>query len=64
DGQASGPKTTPHLIAYGELRDLADLAPTGRAALLEAPSPAAAAETLGTTGEILPWRFGGRPAKD
>ncbi|GAA1156925.1 YciI family protein [Kribbella jejuensis] len=56
---APRPLSSDHLIVYGNLYDGTRHA--GRAALLEAPSPEAAADLLqSSTPEIHPWEFGGR----
>lgn len=56
---AARPITSDHLILYGDL--LADDSHIGRAALLEAPSAAAAAALIQSdNAEVHPWEFGGR----
>ncbi len=58
---APRPITSDHLILYGDLRALEDDRHLGRAALVEAPDPAAAAVLLEAVDpEIFPWEFGGR----
>jgi uncharacterized protein len=55
----SRPLTSEHLIMYGDLLD--GDAHMGRAALVEAPDPAAAAVLLEAPGAVVrPWEFGGR----
>jgi len=57
----SRPLTSDHLIMYGDLRALDDHRHLGRAALVEAPDPAAAAVLLeAPDAEVYPWEFGGR----
>jgi hypothetical protein len=56
---AARPLTSDHLILYGDL--LTDGAHIGRAALLEAPSAAAASALVqAENAEVHPWEFGGR----
>jgi uncharacterized protein YciI len=56
---APRPLTSEHLILYGDLRN--ETAHAGRAALLEAPTRAAAAELMQSdNAEVHPWEFGGR----
>jgi uncharacterized protein YciI len=61
------PVTSKHLIMYGELLALDSDKRLGRAALLEAPDPEAAATLVPTSGnastEVHLWFFGGRPAQ-
>ena len=53
--------TSPHLIMYGDLLSLEDDAHLGRAVLLEAPDPeAAAALAQADPTQVHPWTFGGR----
>ncbi|GAA2996264.1 YciI family protein [Streptosporangium longisporum] len=58
------PVPSKHMIVYGELLTLDGEARLGRAAMVEAPDPQAAAAMLpagdGRT-EVHFWRFGGRP---
>ncbi|MEV0291684.1 hypothetical protein AB0H36_46800 [Kribbella sp. NPDC050820] len=49
---------TDHVILYGDLFTL-DERPAGQAALVEAPTPEAAASLL-PGAEAHPWEFGGR----
>jgi uncharacterized protein len=51
---------SPNFIVYGDLLTPDGQTPTGQAALLEAPSPEAAALLLPGTPEAHPWTFGGR----
>ena len=56
---AARPLTSDHLIMYGDL--LTNNSHAGRAALLEAPTPAAAATLVrADNAEVHPWEFGGR----
>jgi uncharacterized protein YciI len=56
---AARPLTSDHLIMYGDL--LSSNSHVGRAALLEAPTPEAAATLIqADNAEIRPWEFGGR----
>ncbi|TDW88798.1 YciI family protein [Kribbella sp. VKM Ac-2566] len=56
---AARPLTSDHLIMYGDL--LTDDSHVGRAALVEAPSPEAAANLIqADNAEVRPWEFGGR----
>ncbi|MEU4190860.1 YciI family protein [Kribbella sp. NPDC026611] len=55
------PLSSPHLIVYGDLRDLHTNAHRGRAALVEAPDAAAAADLVGAElKNVHPWEPGGR----
>ncbi|MEV0803936.1 YciI family protein [Kribbella sp. NPDC050281] len=55
------PLTSPHLIMYGDLLSLDAGKHLGRAALVEAPQPEAAAVLVeAPDAEVLPWEFGGR----
>ncbi|MFI6506406.1 YciI family protein [Streptosporangium sp. NPDC050855] len=61
---APAPLTSKHTILYGELLDLDGEARLGRAAMVEAPDPQAAAAMLPAGDdrtEVHFWRFGGRP---
>jgi len=51
---------TEHFIVYGDLFTLDGQTQVGQAALLEAPTPEAAATLLPGTPEVHPWTFGGR----
>jgi uncharacterized protein YciI len=51
---------SPHFIVYGGLLTLDGASHVGQAALVEAPTSAAAATLLPGTAEVHPWTFGGR----
>jgi hypothetical protein len=56
---AARPLKSDHLIMYGDL--LTNSTHGGRAALLEAPDPEAAADLIqADNAEVRPWEFGGR----
>jgi uncharacterized protein YciI len=61
DGVHHEPPDSPHVILYGDLLDGTNL--VGQAALVEAPTPEAAA-ALRPGAEVHVWRFGGRPTED